>query len=167
MSVAAASTANRSRTPFVPPKNSITKKLKPYPQFLIFETGPVLLKIRRKKWFLKFLKVNYRYNYWYWLSFIVLRRLCLVGRLSASVGLDPCSNPSKVNNFLKSNKKFSLAFKFEKFTTSHATIARGQKLLPDSLEDKVRIPHELILSGRELFSPLGQNIPEIKQHMLQ
>ena len=39
MSVAAASTANRSRTPFVPPKNSITKKLKPYPQFLIFETA--------------------------------------------------------------------------------------------------------------------------------
>ena len=43
MSVAAAPTAKRSRTPFVPPKNSITKKLKPYPQFLIFETGPVAI----------------------------------------------------------------------------------------------------------------------------
>ena len=37
--------ANRSRTPSVPPKkprkNSITKKVKPDPQFLIFKTGPV------------------------------------------------------------------------------------------------------------------------------
>jgi len=41
VSIAAPPTANRSRTPFVPPKNSITKKLKPYPQFLIFEAGPV------------------------------------------------------------------------------------------------------------------------------
>ena len=48
MTVAAASTANRSLTPFVPPKNSITKKLKPYPQFLIFETGPVHVPIRTK-----------------------------------------------------------------------------------------------------------------------